>query len=50
MRALFGNLIFIIYAIGFLIIWGSKLIRFNIDDYTPEKYDYVILYAYNLRP
>lgn len=48
MRALFGNLIFIIYAIGFLIIWGSKLIRFNIDDYTPEKYDYVILYAYNL--
>lgn len=48
MRALFGNLIFIIYAIGFLIIWGSKLIRFNIDNYTPEKYDYVILCAYNL--
>lgn len=48
MRALFGNLIFIIYAIGFLIIWGSILTGFNIDDYTPEKYDYVVLYAYNL--
>ncbi|ERJ42493.1 hypothetical protein N581_10335 [Lactobacillus jensenii MD IIE-70(2)] len=37
MRALFGNLIFIIYAIGFLIIWGSILTGFNIDDYTPEN-------------
>lgn len=48
MRALFGNLIFIIYAIGFLIIWGSKLIRFHIEDYAPERYDHVVLYAYNL--